>query len=400
MAQHSASSIIRDGLVFHYDMNSRQSYRGRPTTNMFGGLLAATNATRTITAGEYAGEYNGWEYAGNANDNPRVVLYNGSMAVSASTYYTVSLLYWSSNNILDDVYIKFADTGWPESTYYIQPFTSQSETRNGNYTVTDLGGGWKRCVGTFQTLATTTTLNQIFFDVDVAGVVVFVTNVQLEQNTTVSRYTSSSRINTQTLYDYIGGHTITATSLTYNADDTFSFNGSSDVISLDGPVSTILSNFASGQLTLDVWCKIPSAATWTNGYYGSILSRGSYAGNVGIYRTTTNNEVCIYFRQSGATFGAVEIKTTVDRDTWFNITSVWNMGTASLYKNGVLVNNASGSLGTATTGAWSIGNNNAASGAAGNRFTGSASAVKIYDRALSATEIKQNFTALRGRYGV
>jgi hypothetical protein len=42
-----------------------------------------------------------------------------------NTYYTLSCMYWSSNGSIDDVYLNFEDSGWPESTYYIQPFTSQ-----------------------------------------------------------------------------------------------------------------------------------------------------------------------------------------------------------------------------------------------------------------------------------
>lgn len=34
------------------------------------------------------------------------------------------------------------------------------------------------------------------------------------------------------------------------------------------------------------------------------------------------------------------------------------------------------------------------------KYSGYTSAVKIYSRALSAAEVKQNFEALRGRYGI
>jgi hypothetical protein len=71
-----------------------------------------------------------------------------------------------------------------------------------------------------------------------------------------------------------------------------------------------------------------------------------------------------------------------------------------LYINGTQASSNSGVLGTPTVANWTIGNVTAASGNSGNRFQGNNSAVKIYDRALSAGEVRQNFNALRGRYGL
>ena len=68
------------------------------------------------------------------------------------------------------------------------------------------------------------------------------------------------------------------------------------------------------------------------------------------------------------------------------------------YKNGTLVSTSSSLAGTskptATSGPMTIGVGN------GGYFNGSVSNINLYNRALSASEIQQNFNALRGRFGI
>lgn len=84
---------------------------------------------------------------------------------------------------------------------------------------------------------------------------------------------------------------------------------------------------------------------------------------------------------------------------WHHVVGTYNrsMSTAKIYVDGVLRNsNPSISNGpTSNTQPLLIGSR---SGAAG--FGGSIAGVKIYNRAISAEEVQQNFNALRGRYGV
>ena len=83
-------------------------------------------------------------------------------------------------------------------------------------------------------------------------------------------------------------------------------------------------------------------------------------------------------------------------NAWNNIsyTYVKSSSSASIYKNGVL--QGSGSI------ASFIGTTNILIGrwASNYYFSGTGSNYKIYNRALTAAEIAQNFNALRGRYGL
>jgi len=177
----------------------------------------------------------------------------------------------------------------------------------------------------------------------------------------------------------------------------FTFDGTNERVSVD--ISSFFTSF-SQQITMEAWVYIPTSATWSNGYYGNIFTRGYYDGSHGLWRTTNNNQVAFYCRQA-VTFAAVQSLATITRDTWYQLVGVWTGSGTQLYINGQLVNSDSGSLGdTENNVPFEIGLNTAAGGSSGNFFTGNQAAHKIYNRALTALEIQQNYNALRGRFGI
>jgi hypothetical protein len=95
--------------------------------------------------------------------------------------------------------------------------------------------------------------------------------------------------------------------------------------------------------------------------------------------------------------GYWESGAAVSRNTWCSFTSVWNNSTSSCYQytNGVKTT-ASPTVGNSATGAGI----NIGQEGAGRQFAGGISFIRVYNRALTDTEVTQNFTALRSRYGV
>ena len=83
-------------------------------------------------------------------------------------------------------------------------------------------------------------------------------------------------------------------------------------------------------------------------------------------------------------------------NSWTNAVGVYNGTNLIVYQNGILSNSAaySGSIGTNLV-AVRVGAAND-----GLYCGGNISNVQIYNRALSAAEVQQNFNALRGRYGI
>jgi hypothetical protein len=173
--------------ILHYTFDDQNE---EPTVNILSGKLTATTHTRNFEGKTISG----WQLTGIANDNPRLFIHSSSIAVSASTNYAFSALYYSSTGVIDDVYFQFNDSGWPEGNIFFQPFVSgQSTAKGGTSTITNLGGGWFYCVGTFLTNAATTTISSVFLDSDVAGTTVFIGELQLEQKNYATPFTNGTR---------------------------------------------------------------------------------------------------------------------------------------------------------------------------------------------------------------
>tara|TARA_R110000796_G_scaffold7093_3_gene24762 strand:+ start:53 stop:391 length:339 start_codon:yes stop_codon:yes gene_type:complete len=83
-------------------------------------------------------------------------------------------------------------------------------------------------------------------------------------------------------------------------------------------------------------------------------------------------------------------------NTWMHWVGLYDGTNMRFYRNGVLKNTvaATGTLASNSLAA-TVGQYNSS-----YRMNGQVSIVKIYNRALSASEVAQNFNALRGRYGI
>jgi hypothetical protein len=99
---------------------------------------------------------------------------------------------------------------------------------------------------------------------------------------------------------------------------------------------------------------------------------------------------------------SVRSTTVIPSNTWFHIAGVRNGSTGYLYVNGVLNKQATVTTNTVsadTDSQFFIGNISRTSNLS-EGWNGQIAAVSIYNRALTANEVAQNFAALRGRYGI
>ena len=86
---------------------------------------------------------------------------------------------------------------------------------------------------------------------------------------------------------------------------------------------------------------------------------------------------------------------TLTENVWQNICIVKNGTSFTYYKNSTSVNTGTSSA-TTSTQPFFIGGDNTAS----EYFAGSIANVQVYNRALSATEISQNYNVLKSRFGL
>ena len=152
-------------------------------------------------------------------------------------------------------------------------------------------------------------------------------------------------------------------------------------------VGTISLPYGSSPGTISGWAKANSATAgngnWIISYGNPATSQSRF---IGYYNQT------YYFGGYGNDITASGIQT----NTWLNMVGVYDGANASMYINGVLVSGP-----TAKT--WNTVANNAQLGRqtwGGEYWDGNIAQVSIYNRALTASEIQQNFNALRGRFGI
>jgi surface protein len=164
------------------------------------------------------------------------------------------------------------------------------------------------------------------------------------------------------------------------------------VISFDGSNDRIeFPNVNPNSMTLEFWFK------WTNLNDAWLISNQTTFGdnNHGyMFRIDSPSYNCYFRAGTGNSF--VQCASTIELDKWYHFAATVSSSETKLYKNGTLVSTASGAAIIDYTGVTglTVGSDRGAV----VRTTGTMSNMRIYDRALDADEVSQNYTALKGRH--
>ena len=396
MSVYSGPEISNSGLVFHYDsVNKQKSWKGKPTTNLNSSQGLAAVQTISLT---YVGLDNGWKkYALSGTWSSGSYPY--SMCITTATFIG-GLTYSAQALIKTNVRYKFSNFG--TLIYVNDPNMVSGGTATTAAIGYDIDGlqiiSLKREGVIYSTIYANPTTSQpgyIYSNPTADGVsfnpatdFVWVKDVQVEQNAFCTPYIVDARSNTQALSDLTKTKTITANSLTYDASGTFSFNGTADYLTI---TNTELGN-GNVPWTVNAWVKTITTANGPG--LGSILSNAN-SGPVYSMMGVNAGKIVYWTYQNSAWAQKLGIGKTVNDGMWHMLTWVnYNNYTMSMYVDGVLDSNVPNST---------SGNNNPVDRIGGSwagYFAGSISALNIYNRALSATEIQQNFEAVRTRYGL
>jgi hypothetical protein len=227
------------------------------------------------------------------------------------------------------------------------------------------------------------------------SLVVDIAGLQCEVKSHSTKYVNGSRSATDGWKDLSGnGNHADLTSLTYSTtnivntpNNDFSFDGANDYVSLGTPSSVDLP-IGNNSRTVGVWFKANSGGSGQDGLIGWGSSGGTgYAWGLLI---NSNDTICI------ACYGDDVCAGSVRDDTWHYCVATHDSSTGNrvLYLDGVSIATDSSTLNTADASArvgdW-IGS---------HKFHGTIDVVEVYNRALSSTEVLQNFNAKRSRFGV
>lgn len=182
-----------------------------------------------------------------------------------------------------------------------------------------------------------------------------------------------------------------------------SFDGVNDYIVL----TTNVDNTLGSGYTLSIWVKfntIVSQSLWSS-YNGQGASDGI---TMGI--ESGNGDISNFLTDSGGGnyMGQISSAGAVSSGSWFNIVGTWRGSFVSsswqIFVNGILLSTSNYSGGTVnsfdeSTDPLEIGRYRNFAGPTGY-LNGLVSIAQVYNRPLSNQEIRQNFNATRGRFGI
>ena len=218
-----------------------------------------------------------------------------------------------------------------------------------------------------------------------------------------------------TWYDLSGkGRDSTIEGATWNASGYFSFDGSGEkdgdptgnYITLNTSSTTTDPSSKPNGVTYQWWMKIDAdqpdghAILYGSGTINHLEWKGTSTG--GNFRTEA-------VRQNGYSFGGPSVSGGLDSSLWHNISLVFANNESGRpvrwYKNGTLFHTGSMTGGTYPDTEYFV--PNAFGRATGvpefqysQSFYGRMSQFLVWDKALTASEIQQNFNATRGRFGI
>jgi hypothetical protein len=363
---------VTSGSVFAYDVGDTiNSYKGQPTTNVVTNALptsgwVASNAqgstiTRTFLVEDQP--FMRFSNVTNGADYPRVVDSVFSNTITG-TFSTSMEVRGTSGAILR---FRIYENG---STKITNTITLTSE--------------WVRYK--FDNQTTAFNLNQPYFNPDTTGATYDIRNIQVEAKPAATSFVSGTRSSTQGLLPLIGNSTIDLSNVSFDSNAQKIFDGTDDYI------QSSFSNFNT-----------------TNGSIECVIYPETGGGSdqmvLNVGGTTTFGASRILRILNGywsfATYGSTNQDWTsiaqVSYNTWNHVVMNWEGTTLSIYINNIPYNivktgvtTPAGTLLRAGAAVWNL----------ERYYKGKISIVKIYNRALSAAEVHQNYNKYKTRFNL
>lgn len=386
----SISTSKTSGLVFAIDMlNTQKSYKGGPVTNSQwnGGAeftpwkytnAIITDVTNTPEAGPVVGaktwrfthtgvdeQWTGWEqsypmFTGVANDVWTCSYWYKTNNAGGATNFGTGLFFTSDfSRQLNITILSQTDTIITDGTWRYNSTTTRINEAYTNAVMVD-GPSWRSTP---------------------AGVV-YVNGVQWNKNAFPAQFAQGTRASTGVFADITGSTSVDAIALTYDYAGNPSFNGTNNYLNLGTQLSAQLTG---GSVTVTTVAKISSVVL-----KNALLSfNGAFNFFLPCNRHTTTNQ--LYWDGTWA----IAPKTDWTVNQYYHLAWTISGTTLTFYVNGV-ANGTSTVAPFAPTGVSRIGLANGADEYA----AGTIANVSVYNKALSASEVQQEFIGLRSRFGI
>jgi len=386
--------IVTDGLVLALDGANYKSFKGEATTNVVTNTNLDTGWSKTYNTNI---QWN--DYSPPDNVNSQVVSFvdsdgNGSgywysygdyAPQSPSTTYTIS------------VYARTIGSDWN-----IQAYTADnSETgRQWTNTVTVPGDGkWHRVVFDSITTPADTQSDSLsfYFSSIPAGQRCWLCAPQMEAKSYATTFTTGTRGTTvatgggwKDLFGSNNGELVNGVRESTDGGGCLVFDGTNDYVSISHNADIDFNNS-----TVIYVAQLSSSPNSRNTVFSKYNGTGAqHEWSSAGYLRSNYRDASASTPELDAPNGTSQVST----NTIYHITVTYNNKTIEHFKNGV-------SLGSSTNSTHNTVNNTTNIGigyntSAGLYFKGNIYTVSIYNRVLSTEEIKQNFNAVRGRFGI
>ena len=383
MSAHANPDITTDGLVFMYDTGSGKSYKGEPTTNTAVTTGMATYWNNSGTAAWSSNDTNVPRIFTNlpvfsmeklTDGNSHIGI--GSTSATVSTEYTYSVYVWipSSNSV-----------NMAGSSPYFRPQPANASVGNLTYEGSAAWGNWPRdqwvrVSRTATTQATNVTSVYISCYLNTAGDKIYFTAPQFEQKGHLTPFVDDTRSATAGLLDLTKNATIDLTNMSFDSNAQMTFDGTDDTINTGLFAGR---NPATDPFTIEAIVK--SDITSGQRIWIDATDNGSNQRVYCAYAATgTGNPMGIQ--------GSAWSSSVVNDTDYHHYVIVMDGSVARLYNNGEA--HSTKSYTSYQIQALNIGGRNT------YRWLGDIPILKLYNRALTAAEVLQNFNATKSRFNL
>jgi len=410
MAGRVAPYIDNTGLVFAYDLaNVNRSYLGEPTvnycsadSNLVANIDCSTaNATAVLPSRDIgtvrrvtvvADTYGGIIRASLTHNLP------SSGIPQAGQSYTISC--WIRNSSGVAVAAGWEpEVGQPDG--YLRPNVESGF--NGNYAASSqpntLSSNWTRVSYTYSYTSTQTSqiIPFIYFGHPVGGsgsgigATIDFYQIQIEVKSHATPYTTGTRSVTQGLKDLTGKSTIDLSNVSFDSNAQPTWDGTDDQIAVTGFTQPTDPNIYSVEAVVKLYTHNPG----TN--IGSVIVN-NYSSLYGWIFYLKGPLSYLGIRHHDGASGGYDLVygTGINLNQFYHIVATDDKTTVRLYLNGIQVASRASATALNYSGQPTIGQ-------FGGNFAvtnGEIPVVKIYNKTLTASEVQQNFNAVRGRYGI
>lgn len=215
-----------------------------------------------------------------------------------------------------------------------------------------------------------------------------IADLQVEVKDHATPFTLTSRSNTNALLDVTGNRTINVSNMSFDSNAIPVFDGTNDYLSI-GSINLL----AMTNSTLEAVIYMNNLSSPDNSYniFGGISDEG-YHGYHEIRNSGSGYKMTYWTASNGWQYA----NTSLSAGTWYHIVWVWVGTTLTWYLNGV----SDGSYAFSTFSPYGLGINRISSFPNERYMNGKIPLAKIYNRALSASEISQHYYSYKTRFGI